>query len=111
MSTKKKATGSKKGPAKTKVKRTNRAAKKASAKDAKAAGAKGRDHGLEPGQVIEKTYKGQKITVQVAAEGFHHAGKPYRSLTAVAREVTGYPAVSGPFFFGIAKRGAKGGAK
>ena len=37
--------------------------------------------------------------------GFRHDGKDWRSLTAIARAVTGYPAISGPAWFGIAERG------
>ena len=42
-----------------------------------------------PGTTIEKTYKGRLIRVAVLDKGFEYNGKPYRSLSAVAREVTG----------------------
>ena len=35
--------------------------------------------------------------------GFRFDGKDWRSLTAIARAVTGYPAISGPAWFGIAE--------
>jgi len=49
---------------------------------------------------IERTFKGKRHTVTVTDEGFRYAGKDYRSLTAIAKQITGYPAVSGPRFFG-----------
>jgi len=59
------------------------------------------------GSVLEKTYKGEKLAVQVTADGYLYKGKAYASLTAVALAITGYRAISGPRFFGT---GAKGGA-
>jgi len=56
------------------------------------------------GTVIEKTYKGEKLAVQVTTDGFLFRGKPYRSLTAVAMAVTGAKSINGVLFFGIAKR-------
>ncbi len=63
------------------------------------------------GTVIEKTFKGKVLKVTVTEDGFRYGGKVWRSLTAIAREVTGYKAVSGPAFFGLTKRSEKGGAK
>jgi hypothetical protein len=57
-----------------------------------------------PGTVIEREYKGKTHKVTVNAEDFTYGGKPFRSLTAVAKEVTGYKAISGTLFFGVAKR-------
>jgi hypothetical protein len=77
-----------------------KAAKKADAP----APAKARDPGLPaPGGVLERTYKNQKITVQVTETGFTYNGAEYSSLTAVALKITGYRAVSGPRFFGLVK--------
>ncbi len=111
MTTKKKAPAKKR--AKTSAKpRTKRAAAKAPAKTPAESA-----HGPKPGEVIERTYKGEKHVVQATAEGYLYRGKAYRSLTALAKEITGYPAISGPAFFGLwrakapAKDGAKGGAK
>ena len=42
-----------------------------------------------PGTIISKTYKGQVIRVKVLQKGFEYNGKPYRSLSRVAREVSG----------------------
>jgi hypothetical protein len=38
--------------------------------------------------------------VTVLAKGFEYGGQPYRSLTAISRQITGM-AWSGPQFFGL----------
>ena len=58
-----------------------------------------------PGTVIEREYKGHVITVKVLDKGFEYEGKSYRSLSAIAREVTGTH-WNGFHFFGLSgKRG------
>ena len=42
-----------------------------------------------PGTIITKDYKGTKIQVKALDSGFEYNGKIYKSLTAVAKEVTG----------------------
>ncbi len=42
-----------------------------------------------PGTVLLRAYKGQKIAVTVLEDGFVWEGRQYRSLSAVAKEVTG----------------------
>lgn len=42
-----------------------------------------------PGQVIERRYKGRLLIVMVMSDGFEFEGEHYKSLTAVARVVTG----------------------
>ncbi len=42
-----------------------------------------------PGTLITRTYKGQLIQVQVLANGFEFEGEVYRSLSAVAKQITG----------------------
>jgi len=42
-----------------------------------------------PGTVISKVYKGTIIDVKALDKGFEYAGKVYRSLSAIARAVTG----------------------
>lgn len=42
-----------------------------------------------PGTVISKDYKGQMYEVRVLEKGFEYKGKVYKSLTAIAKEVTG----------------------
>lgn len=45
---------------------------------------------LVAGATLVRPYKGKDIRVRVLADGFEYAGMPYRSLTAIARAVTGY---------------------
>lgn len=42
-----------------------------------------------PGTVITKEYKGSAFQVKVLEKGFEYSGKIYKSLTAIAREITG----------------------
>ncbi|MCL4488887.1 MAG: DUF2924 domain-containing protein [Chloroflexi bacterium] len=42
-----------------------------------------------PGMVLEREYKGRVITVKVHADHFQYDGRRYRSLSAIAKEVTG----------------------
>ena len=42
-----------------------------------------------PGNCIERDYKGRTIRVLVIADGFEYEGKRYRSLSAIAKAVTG----------------------
>lgn len=62
-----------------------------------------------PGAVLVREYKGREVRVTVLDEGFEHEGKVHRSLSAVAKEVTGAH-WNGFHFFGIARRGATAGA-
>ncbi|MCX5679268.1 MAG: DUF2924 domain-containing protein [Candidatus Omnitrophica bacterium] len=42
-----------------------------------------------PGTVITKEYKGITIEVKILEKGFECNGKTYKSLTAIAKEITG----------------------
>ena len=42
-----------------------------------------------PGTVITKTYKGTNYQVKVLEKGFEYNSKIYKSLTAIAKEITG----------------------
>lgn len=57
-----------------------------------------------PGAQIVKTYRGLKLVVDVVEGAFLWNGRPYRSLTAIAKDVTGQPFINGKLFFGITKR-------
>jgi hypothetical protein len=59
---------------------------------------------LTPGTVLTKDYKGERLTVRVLEDGFEHAGVTYPSLTAVAKAITGSPAINGRLFFGLTQR-------
>ncbi len=58
-----------------------------------------------PGAVITREYRGRTVSVTVLDQGFEHNGTVYRSLTAVARVVTGTHWNGFHFFFGPAKGG------
>jgi hypothetical protein len=54
------------------------------------------------GAVLTREYRGRTIAVTVLDEGFEYEGAVYRSLTAVAKAITGTH-WNGFHFFGIAK--------
>ena len=58
-----------------------------------------------PGTVITREYKGEVVQVTVLPDGFEYEGEKYRSLTAVAKAVTGKH-WNGYHFFGLRKKGA-----
>ncbi|UZR28127.1 DUF2924 domain-containing protein [Methylococcus mesophilus] len=60
---------------------------------------------LPPGTVLVREWGEQDHKVTVTAEGrFDYAGQSFKSLTAVARHITG-TAWSGPLFFGLRQAG------
>ena len=56
---------------------------------------------LRPGTRLTREWHGRTHHVHVVVRGFEYRDKPYRSLTAIAREITG-ARWSGPRFFGLA---------
>lgn len=42
-----------------------------------------------PGTIIVKAYKGTNISVKILDKGFEYNSKVYRTLTAIAKEITG----------------------
>lgn len=56
------------------------------------------------GQKLTRTYRGTEHIVEVVEGGFRYNGSFHKSLTALAKEITGYKAISGPAFFGLWKR-------
>ncbi|MCG8509050.1 MAG: DUF2924 domain-containing protein [Rhodospirillales bacterium] len=56
---------------------------------------------LKPGTKLVREWRGRAHTVIVAEDGFEYDGKRYRSLSRIAREITG-TRWSGPRFFGVA---------
>ncbi|MFA5337360.1 MAG: DUF2924 domain-containing protein [Candidatus Omnitrophota bacterium] len=42
-----------------------------------------------PGTVITKEYKGIKLQIKILESGFEYSSKVYKTLTAIAKEVTG----------------------
>jgi hypothetical protein len=55
-----------------------------------------------PGAVLTRDYKGKTVIVTVLRAGFEHEGTVYRSLSAVARAITGTH-WNGYHFFGLLK--------
>jgi len=56
------------------------------------------------GTILTRRYKGRAIQVEVLDHGFACDGQVYRSLSAVAKAVTGSHC-SGHFFFGLTTKG------
>ena len=59
---------------------------------------------IKPGTQLVRGWNGRSITVLVADDGYVFEGQTYRSLTAIAKLVTG-AGWSGPRFFGLNDRG------
>jgi hypothetical protein len=57
-----------------------------------------------PGTVLVRPYKGQTLQVRVLDKGFAYESKTYRSLSAVAKAITGSHC-SGHLFFRINEQG------
>ena len=53
-----------------------------------------------PGTRLVREWQGREHAVTVLADGFEYLGRPYKSLSAVARAITG-TRWSGPAFFGL----------
>ena len=69
-----------------------------------------KDHCLPlPGTVLTRWYKGQSLKVQVLRHGFEYQGQVYKSLSAVAKAITGSH-TSGILFFRRALAGRGGNA-
>jgi len=63
---------------------------------------------LKPGTTFVREWHGKTHTVQALADGaFEHAGRRYRSLSEIARAITG-ARWSGPRFFGLRRQGTGG---
>ena len=58
---------------------------------------------VKPGTRLVREWNGQTHTVLVQADGVEWRGRRYRSLSVVAREITGAH-WSGPRFFGLERR-------
>ena len=73
--------------------------------------AKPRELNFAPGTVLLREWGEREHQVTVTAEGlFDYEGSTFKSLTAVARHITGAH-WSGPLFFGLTGRGRQGGAR
>ena len=56
-----------------------------------------------PGNMVERQYKGKMIRVVVLQEGFEYEGQRYRSLSAIAKAVSGTH-TNGFLFFRLGRR-------
>jgi len=73
--------------------------------------AKPRDLHFAPGTVLLREWGEREHKVTVTAEGlFAYEGRTFKSLTAVARHITGAH-WSGPLFFGLTGQGRPGGGR
>lgn len=59
---------------------------------------------LTPGTRLVREWNGQTVTVEVLEQGFAFADRTWRSLSEIARHVTGAH-WSGPRFFGLVRNG------
>lgn len=59
-----------------------------------------------PGSVIQREYRGRRLAVLVLDKGFELEGETYRSLSAIAKAVTGSH-WNGFSFFGIAQKAGR----
>jgi hypothetical protein len=57
-----------------------------------------------PGSVITRVYKGETLKVTALADGFEFEGETYKSLSAVAKQITGSHC-NGYHFFRLTKEG------
>jgi hypothetical protein len=56
-----------------------------------------------PGTLLTRSFENRRIVVTVLTDGFEYQSRRYRSLSAIAREVTG-TRWNGLLFFGLAER-------
>ena len=61
---------------------------------------------LSTGVILTREWKGVVHKVVVTADGFQHLGRRYRSLSDIARTITG-TRWSGPRFFGLEQKRAR----
>ena len=59
-----------------------------------------------PGTIITRNYKGRQLQVQVLRDGFEFDGQVYRSLSAVAKAITGSHS-NGYLFFRVGQYGGE----
>ena len=67
-----------------------------------APGGDGRHRLPIPGTVLTRTYRGKHVAVTILTDGFEFEGQTYRSLSAIAKAVTGSH-WNGYLFFGLTK--------
>lgn len=65
---------------------------------------------FKPGTRLVRTWRGKPHEVAIAESGFLYAGTCYKSLSAIARKITGTQ-WSGPVFFGLRKSASPSGVR
>jgi len=65
---------------------------------------KPRNGKIVPGTMLVRYYKEQRHVVTVLEDGFEYQGQPHKSLSSIARQITG-TRWNGPAFFGLRKNG------
>ncbi len=61
---------------------------------------------IKPGTRLIRAWQGQTHTVTVCEDGFEYGSERYKSLSQIARKITG-TRWSGPLFFGLRRNGKK----
>ena len=56
-----------------------------------------------PGSILVREWRGERIIVRVLSDAFEYQGRPFRSLSAIARQATG-TRWNGYQFFGLSPR-------
>ena len=62
-----------------------------------------RRNGPLPGTRFVREWNGERYEVTVTRDGYEYRGRPFKSLSAIAREITG-TRWNGPAFFGLRKQ-------
>jgi hypothetical protein len=63
---------------------------------------------IKSGTRLIRSWQGKTHTVTIEESGYQYEGRRYRSLSEIARQITGTQ-WSGPLFFGLKSRGPKKG--
>ena len=66
----------------------------------------GKSDQLLPGTMLIREWNGERHEVMVLDGGFEYQGRKFRSLSAVAKHITGTK-WNGPLFFGLRDNGGK----
>jgi len=61
---------------------------------------------LRPGATLERVWRGETHIITVVTDGFSYRGQRYRSLSQIARRITG-TRWNGPAFFGLRQGNGK----
>jgi hypothetical protein len=72
--------------------------------------ASGNQVNVRPGTTLVRLWKGKTHKVVIEESGYEYNGQSYKSLSAIARHITGTP-WSGPLFFGLKARAARKGTE